>query len=65
MSVTIATFAIMIVLGFVGYAFYVGGYRDGYHDRYIGYRNASFFVTRRLYGKCKRRYRMKGSRYDL
>lgn len=64
MSVTIATFAIMLVLGFVGYACYVGGYRDGYHDRYIGYRKASF-VTRRLYGKCKRRYRMKGSRYDL
>lgn len=64
MSVTIATFAIMLVLGFVGYACYVGGYRDGYHDCYIGYRKASF-VTRRLYGKRKRRYRMKGSRYDL
>lgn len=51
MSGTIATLTILLVLGFVGYACYVGGYRDGYHDRHIGYR--------------KRRYRMRGSKYDL
>lgn len=65
MSGTIATLTILLVLGFVGYACYVGGYRDGYHDCHMGYREASF-IARRLYGKNrKRRYRMKGSRYDL
>lgn len=64
MSGTVATFVILLVLGFVGYVCYIGGYRDGYHDCHIGYRKASF-VARRLCGNRKRRYRMKGSRYGL
>lgn len=64
MSGTVAMFAILIVLGFIGYACYVGGYRDGYHDCHMGFREASF-IARRLYGNRKRRYRVKGSRYDL
>ena len=64
MTGTIATFAILIVLGFVGYACYVGGYRDGYHDCRMGYRGALSFY-RRLQGKLRNRYRIKGRRYDL
>lgn len=64
MTGTVATFVILLVLGFVGYACYVGGYRDGYHDCHMGFREASF-IARRLQGKRRNRYRVKGSRYDL
>ena len=64
MTGTIATLAILIVLGFIGYACYVGGYRDGYRDCNMGFRETSHII-RRLQGKRRNRYRVKGSRYDL
>ena len=64
MTGIVVTIVVLLVLGFVGYACYVGGYRDGYHDCHMGYREASF-IARRMHGNCKHRYRMKGSRYDL
>lgn len=64
MTGTIATFTILLVLGFVGYVCYVGGYRDGYHDCHIGYREASF-ISRRMRGNRKNRYRVGSRKYDL